>query len=213
MSIMGKRAGRTKATKFPPLAVKRKEIATDEGVDLEIRFAYDGIINLADSNQSSDMGTMTFLYPLCRCRKRPDDGWGDWEPQPPPAEDAPEEEKCWDRLCRSLSYQTARFSWSVEQRTDNWWACIVEVTMIMPDAYGTTGEWRRQSFTNTMTLYDPLNKPTDEILDGLRKWLQNIARHEVDELFLVNGERRYDPHAIVGANVLAEYDEQGELIA
>jgi hypothetical protein len=43
--------------------------------------------------------------------------------------------------------------------------------------------------------------------------LQNIARHEVDELFLVNGERRYDPHAIVGANVLAEYDEQGELIA
>jgi hypothetical protein len=196
-------------SKLPVITATRREFATKEGVELEIVLDYEGEIHLTDSPDWSNNGTMTFSYPLCKCRTAPDDRWeGEWEPQPFPTEDASKEEWWWDDICRYVSYKPCRFKWWVEHLHGTTWDCCIEAVFVAPDP-NHEGRWTQQHVVNTFTSANPTLRSKDEVYDVIRRWLHTIAMHEVDELLMIHGEQRYDPHAVVGRSRLAIYDDEG----
>lgn len=189
---------------LPAIEVSRRYEHTPEGWHVFISFTYDGEIRWKQA--VSNGGTFTFEERVCNCRA-PVPG-GDTEqhqPPAPPGEHAGDFTKFWDRACRRFTFHP---DWRVTWNACTLYRNVGEITVDFwaRDSYN-ADEWRLQHFSNSMTFGIDFRQYEDETIDRIRDWFHTIARHEVDEWLLVDGERRWDPHAGVGARVLKEYED------
>lgn len=175
-----------------------------DGLQVIFRLSSEGTIvgKFGGQIYTAHNGTFTLTERLCSCFEPPPtvESRSSWTPET-------EDEQWWDELCRSITYHPdMHLSWHAERVSPYDYNFILSLRMYVRDAYN--DQWKEQHFTYTAHItpgkcFEPDVK--EGMINNIRWWLHNIARHEVDEFLFIDGKRRWDPHPD-GPGELREYE-------